>query len=76
MNSEKQPTDSSADSGTLACGACGATEGVQMEPSRTCYHREPGEPNPNADIALCRDCATDHHAHWDDRWAEYYRSVL
>lgn len=33
-------------------------------------------PNPNRDLMLCRDCAADHHANWDETWKEYYASLL
>lgn len=71
------------------CEMCGSTEGVQWEDSRTAYAPGPktawrhllsnvGEKDidPNAPKALCRSCAEDHHAHWDEMWAEYDRSRL
>jgi hypothetical protein len=33
-------------------------------------------PDPNADLFLCRDCAADHHANWDEVWREYYAGLL
>jgi len=33
-------------------------------------------PDPNAPFPLCRDCAAEHHAQWDERWNEYYASLL
>ena len=30
----------------------------------------------NGDLSLCRGCAADHHAEWDDRWSEYYSGLL
>lgn len=33
-------------------------------------------PNPNAPIALCRECAAEHHAQWDAQWAEYHAGLL
>ena len=65
------------------CAHCGATDGVQLEPSRTIYHYEIPPPNvwdhllerkpdlppdPNADVWLCRECAEEHHRYWDDMW--------
>ena len=59
-----------------------------MESSRTMYEepqlnawdriRLDGDPppDPNADIPLCRECAAEHHAGWDERWAEYYGGLL
>lgn len=74
----------------MKCEVCGATEGVQLEGSRTCYPiEEPGRykrlvsgdslaspPDPNAPIALCRDCAKDHHEFWDEQWQNYYSGLL
>lgn len=63
----------------VPCEYCKTTEGVQWESSRTMYHYEPPTiwerllgtwKSPNADVALCRDCAFDHHCHWDEQWAE------
>lgn len=31
-------------------------------------------PDPNAPFPLCRDCAADHHANWDERWQEFNSS--
>lgn len=57
------------------CARCGATEGVELEDSRTQYHYE-GEPgseeDPNKPIPLCRLCAIEHHEYWDEMWREYY----
>jgi hypothetical protein len=58
------------------CECCGSREGVRWEDSRTMYHHEPGEPDPNAPLLLCRDCAEEHHAMWDERWQEYYASRM
>jgi len=30
----------------------------------------------NRDLSLCRGCAADHHAEWDERWSEYYSELL
>ena len=59
-----------------ACLCCGIVDGVFLESSRTAYHWDGVGQNPNADIPLCRDCAVDHHEHWDFMWAEYYAGLL
>jgi hypothetical protein len=30
----------------------------------------------NAPSLLCRDCAVEHHAYWDDMWADYYNGRM
>lgn len=60
----------------MKCANCGNTEGVAWESSRTMYPRKPGEPDPNAPVSLCRDCAAEHHEYWDERWEEYNRGRL
>jgi hypothetical protein len=30
----------------------------------------------NRALSLCRGCAADHHAEWDERWSEYYAGLL
>jgi hypothetical protein len=65
----------------LVCSNCGATEGVQLEDSRTCYAPivrtrwqrilEPDPPDPNAPIPYCRPCAKLHHEWWDEEWKIY-----
>ena len=67
-----------------SCECCGKTEGVKAESSRTAYDTTPFDrydrilnedaPDPNADVMLCRECAEEHHAHWDSMWADYYAS--
>ena len=32
--------------------------------------------DPNKPLALCRDCAREHHQDWDERWREYYAGLL
>lgn len=62
-----------------ACLCCYGTEGVEMESSRTQYHfkGEIGGPDdPNRPIPLCRECAEEHHQHWNDMWAEYHNGLL
>jgi hypothetical protein len=59
----------------MVCVCCLSTEGVALEPSRTAYHfeGERGSPDdPNRPVPLCRPCAEEYHAYWDERWAEYY----
>jgi hypothetical protein len=58
------------------CECCGRTDGVESEPSRTAYHWDRKGEDPNRDVLLCRVCAVDHHAHWDDMWANYYGGLL
>lgn len=68
------------------CEHCGCPYGVFLEDSRTMYERrQPTRyeviagiqiPNPNAPLGLCRECADEHHAFWDDMWRDYYSSIL
>jgi hypothetical protein len=78
----------------MKCKCCGATEGVELEESRTCYDRQPSKrnqwqmillddpqnppkpPDPNAPVPLCRDCAEEHHAYWNEMWSNYYSDLL
>ena len=75
----------------LVCECCGSTEGVQLESARTAYARDrtsryerlmfddplnDDPPDPNAPFPLCRECAAEHHANWDERWAEYRGSLF
>lgn len=69
--------------GTL-CAHCGTTEGVKLEDSRTQYppmkysfwaavmYDDDKLPDPNAPIPLCRECAVEHHEHWDEQWRDFY----
>lgn len=67
------------------CQACGSTEEVELENSRTCYVLntrtrfervlEPEQPDPNAPIPLCRPCAVEHHENWNDQWNDYYAGL-
>lgn len=59
----------SALAGTKRCERCATTDGVELESGRTAYHHEPGTEDPNRPWLLCRPCAVEHHAHWDDMWA-------
>jgi len=74
------------------CDACGSTDGVKLEDSRTAYEPkdltrydrlQADDPlNPpshlerfvaaNPRIPYCRRCAEEHHAFWDEQWAELY----
>jgi hypothetical protein len=61
------------------CDHCGSLGGVALESARTAYHYEGvrGAPeDPNRPVPLCRECAVEHHAHWDEMWAEYHASLL
>lgn len=70
----------------MDCLCCGASDGVELESSRTAYSRpaltrwdrilEETPPDPNAPIPLCRPCAETHHAEWDAVWREYYSGLL
>ncbi len=65
--------------GLLRCLCCGGTDdGVALEDSRTMYVLADGTDDAarNAPIALCRGCAADHHAYWDDMWATYRGGLL
>lgn len=55
---------------------CQRTEGVELEPSRTAYHWDGKGVDPNAPIWLCRECAKEHHEHWDGMWADYYSGLM
>lgn len=64
---------------TLSCVRCESTEGVKLEDSRTMYHFDGkigSEDDPNRPIPLCRECAAEHHEHWDSMWADYYSDKL
>lgn len=57
----------------IGCGAC---EGLDS-PCKAGVTNKRECPNwpkedPNAPILLCRECAEEHHANWDNIWADYY----
>ena len=52
-----------------ATGFCLEMCGVQEESPRTIYFWEGEGPNPNRPPWLCRPCALEHHAFWDDMWS-------
>jgi hypothetical protein len=61
------------------CENCGTTDMVELEDSRTCYTHgtiDDGPEDPNRRVALCRDCAKEHHDNWDAMWSDYYGSRL
>lgn len=61
------------------CACCGSPDGVEMEDARTQYHFEGiagSEQDPNRPIPLCRLCADEHHAHWNEMWAEYRAGLM
>jgi hypothetical protein len=33
-------------------------------------------PDPNRDVALCEECAEEHHVFWSEQWKEYYSGLL
>jgi hypothetical protein len=61
------------------CECCGTSEGVELEDSRTCYMHgttDDSAEDPNRQVALCRECAKEHHEYWDSMWADYYAGRL
>lgn len=74
------------------CYGCGTVEGVALESSRTAYPfdgkplyltdvlKDPrlltASRDPNKPVWLCRPCAEEHHAFWDEQWADYRRGQL
>jgi hypothetical protein len=59
------------------CGACDGLENPCRNGAadkRQCANWP--EEDPNADVPLCRKCAAEHHANWDDQWADYYAGLL
>lgn len=60
------------------CLRCGSIEGVESESARTAYNYDAaaGEEDPNKPILLCRPCAAEHHAAWDEQWNEYFRGRI
>lgn len=66
----------------LGCERCGSLRGVEYESSRTAYHvdniegRENTPADPNRQRRYCRDCAAEHHQHWDSMWDDYYSGLL
>jgi hypothetical protein len=69
------------------CDHCGSPDGVEWEDSRTAYAKCTSAwgrildfeidadslevYDPNASRPYCRECAEEHHSHWDAMWAEY-----
>jgi len=54
------------------CESCGSAVGVQSESGRSAYHFEGVRgslEDPNRNRWLCRECAAEWHAHWDEMWA-------
>jgi hypothetical protein len=56
------------------CSNCGSFHRLDWQPSMTAYASKPGEPDPNAPVWLCEDCAADYEDHWTAMWDEYHRS--
>ena len=48
---------------------CIAPVGVSLHSSRTAYCWDGDGEDPNRPVALCPDCAADHHDRWDDMWS-------
>jgi hypothetical protein len=69
-------TSPSPSTDPCVCERCEATEGVKTHSSRTAYHWNGEGEDPNRDVNLCAPCAEEHHAYWDERWAEYYAGCL
>lgn len=59
----------------LKCVYCGDVETVLMVNAMTAYHVEPGEPDLNAPLLLCKDCREDYVSYWTERWKEYYGNL-
>jgi hypothetical protein len=60
--------------GSGGCETCNSLEDCEPESARTAYPWDGTGENPNRYAVLCRECAAEHHAHWDEMWAEYYAS--
>ena len=58
------------------CGRCGSRDQVKLESARTQYCPSETDPDPNADVPLCRPCAEEHHDYWNEMWNEYYAGRL
>jgi hypothetical protein len=58
------------------CERCGIEEGLEFESGRTAYEWDGKGEDPNRCVVLCRECAKEHHEHWDEMWEEYYRGRL
>lgn len=43
---------------------------IKLEASRTAYPWDGKGEDPNRSTWLCRECASEHHAHWDDMWRQ------
>lgn len=50
------------------------TEGVRLHSSRTAYWWDGQGEDPNRPVALCPECAAEHHEYWDERWDDYRSS--
>jgi hypothetical protein len=89
---EERPSSIGPQAAKTPCEHCGATEGVELEGSRTLYPFE-GQPiyirdvlknpdilkrsaDPNKPVYLCRACAKAHHEHWDELWADYHAGLV
>ena len=58
------------------CEYCGSRYKTRYERSRTAYHWDGKGEDPNRPVLLCRECAAEHHDHWDGMWDEYHAGLL
>lgn len=59
------------------CEHCGKeSEDVKERSSMTSYDWDGKGEDPNRAGELCDGCAEDYRAYWQERWDEYYSSVL
>jgi hypothetical protein len=49
---------------------------ILKTPSMTHYPWDGKGEDPNRDRRLCLWCADDHVTYWENRWADYYLSIL
>lgn len=62
--------------GAGGCEHCSDLDGVEFEDARTSYCWDGEGEDPNRPLVLCRSCAAEHHANWDEQWREYYSGLL
>ena len=59
----------------LICEACGAP-GARKVGAMTAYHWDGKGEDPNRPLWLCEECADEYVSYWQDRWHDYYESVI